>query len=351
MKNIVVIGTVGIPACYGGFESLVENLTKNRSEGFNYTVFCSSPSYNTKLISHNGANLIYLPLKANGIQSIFYDIYSLIKTLRLKPDTVLILGVSGCVFLPVFRKLSKAKVVTNIDGLEWKRDKWNFLAKKFLKFSETLAVKYSDSIVSDNRAIAEHVKKCYSKVSSVIAYGGDHALRGDLVEDFIDGDYALGLCRIEPENNVDMILEAFSTNGRNIKFVGNWGSSDFGLQLKEKFAKYKNIELIDPIYDLDVLYELRRKCELYVHGHSAGGTNPSLVEMMHFSKTILAFDCDFNRFSTKNKAHYFSNSLELQDVISSLTPQEKESNANYMKSIAQEEYTWGKISYSYESLY
>lgn len=138
--NIAVVGVVGIPACYGGFESLVENLTLHKSDNVNYTVFCSSKAYQEHLNTHNEAKLVYLPLKANGVQSIPYDILSLVKCLKLKPDVVLILGVSGCIFLPFFKLFSKAKIVTNIDGLEWKRDKWNWLVKKFLKFSERIAV-------------------------------------------------------------------------------------------------------------------------------------------------------------------------------------------------------------------
>ncbi|WP_327082924.1 DUF1972 domain-containing protein [Photobacterium kishitanii] len=132
-KRVFVLGTVGIPACYGGFESLVENLTKYSSESISYTVYCSSNSYEKKTGKYNNASLVYLPLDANGVQSIFYDILSMIRTLFYKPDTTLILGVSGCIFLPVYRLLSKSKIITNIDGLEWKREKWGKVTKKILK--------------------------------------------------------------------------------------------------------------------------------------------------------------------------------------------------------------------------
>ncbi|USH03294.1 DUF1972 domain-containing protein [Grimontia kaedaensis] len=354
-KKVSIVGTVGIPACYGGFESLVENLTLHKSKDVDYYVFCSSKVYKKKLDTHNDAELVYLSLKANGVQSILYDILSLVKCIKIKPDVVLILGVSGCVFLPFFKLLSNSKVITNIDGLEWKREKWPTAVKAFLKFSERMAVKYSDIIVTDNKAIGDYVDTEYRKKNHIIAYGGDHAIR-DVDVDISDitnvrSEYALGLCRIEPENNVEMILEAFSNNHHLIKFVGNWEASAYGISLKEKFGKFPNIELLDPIYDLDSLYSLRVGCSLYLHGHSAGGTNPSLVEMMHFGIPIFAFDCDFNRFSTNNSAHFFKDTEQLIDLVASTNRSELDQNGKKMKKLATERYTWKVISSDYESLY
>ena len=135
-KKLAIVGTVGIPAKYGGFETLTEYITKDLSEEYDITVFCSSKSYEEKIERHNNCHLEYINLNANGVQSIPYDILSLIKALRFA-DTILILGVSGCISLPFLKFFSKkTKLVTNIDGLEWKRDKWNKYAKWFLKFSE-----------------------------------------------------------------------------------------------------------------------------------------------------------------------------------------------------------------------
>ncbi|WP_258405578.1 DUF1972 domain-containing protein [Shewanella zhangzhouensis] len=352
--KVAVVGTVGIPACYGGFESLVENITLNHSAGVDYTVFCSEHGYSEKLSKHNDAELIYLPLHANGVQSIFYDIASLIKCLYLKPDVTLVLGVSGCTFLPFYKLLSKSKVITNIDGLEWRRDKWNWFARKFLKLSERLAVNFSDVVVSDNQAITDYVFSEYGKTASTIAYGGDHALRQNA--SFFDGNgsssmYALALCRIEPENNVEMILNAFSKSNTKIKFVGNWNSSDFGRNTRSKYSSFENIELIDPIYDLDKLFELRSGCSFYVHGHSAGGTNPSLVEMMHFGLPIFAFDCSFNRFSTEDRAFYFSSVEELVFLITDYPSDKYKCSGEFMKDIASKRYAWKIIAADYERLY
>lgn len=350
MVRVAVVGTVGIPACYGGFESLVENLTSHASDKIEYDIFCSSKSYTNKISHHNGAKLSYIPLNANGVQSIPYDILSLIQCIFKKPDVTLILGVSGCLFLPVYRLLSRSKVVTNIDGLEWKRDKWSKWAKRFLKFSESMAVKYSDVIITDNKAIGDYVDSEYSKDNVVIAYGGDHAIiKGVNIDS--EQDYYLSLCRIEPENNVQMILHAFANSQHKLKFVGNWNSSEFGRELKREFADKPNIDIVDPIYDVNQLFKLRSECKGYAHGHSAGGTNPSLVEAMHFKKPIFAFDCNFNRYSTEDKAAYFSSSQQLNDKLTEVTTDELSAISTDMKQIAERRYTWKIINHMYEETY
>lgn len=348
MKKIAIIGTVGLPACYGGFESLVENITKYKSKSISYEVFCSAKSYPEKQETCNGAKLIYVPLSANGIQSVPYDIWSLIKCLKTKPDVTLILGVSGCLFLPIYRLFSKSKVVTNIDGLEWKRDKWSGLAKRFLKFSEYLAVKYSDVVIADNQAIGDYVQSEYKKDNEIIAYGGDHAVSQQ--KDCELGDFYFSLCRIEPENNVSLTLEAFSKSDKKIKFVGNWDISEFGRELKAKYQQFDNIDIIDPIYNIDELYELRNNCIGYIHGHSAGGTNPSLVEVMHFAKPIYAFDCNFNQYTTESEARYFK-TVENLIVLLGTDDKDLQESARKMKEIAERRYTWDVVTKQYEDTY
>lgn len=347
-KEVYIIGTVGIPACYGGFESLVQNLVDYQSSDIKYNVFCSTASYSHKHKSYKDANLIYLPLKANGISSIAYDVIGLFVCLFKRPDVTLILGVSGCIFLPIYKVFNNSKIVVNIDGLEWKRDKWGRLAKAFLKLSEKIAVFFSDTVISDNQAIADYVKSEYGVESEVIAYGGDHALLGDHRIPFTKGDFFLSICRIEPENNVAMVLEAFSKSSEKLRFVGNWNSSSYGRSLKEAYSQHNHIEMIDPIYDIETLFELRAQCKGYIHGHSAGGTNPSLVEAMQFGMPIYAFDCSFNRYTTESQALYFTNSKSLQLL---LNDGNNYVSGDIMKRIANKKYQWAYISYRYEKTF
>ena len=345
-KNVIVsiVGSAGVPACYGGFETLVENLLDDKDSLIN--VYCSPKKDASKPVKYKNAHLHYIPFNANGIQSVPYDIWSLFHAAIKGTDNILMLGVSGAICLPLIRLLSNAKIITNIDGLEWRRDKWGYFAKKFLKFSEKMAVKYSDVCIADNKGIADYVLENYGLEAEVIAYGGDHAVIADL--NLWDAGYALALCRIEPENNVDMILESFSKTNKQLKFIGNWNNSDFGRKMKAKYQKYGNINMLAPVYEIEKLFEIRQKCSFYVHGHSAGGTNPSLVEMMHFNKNILAFDCIFNRASTEDAAGFFSN---VEGLVHQIRQEDSFNNADTMKEIAQRRYTWKIVKRQYFCLF
>ena len=350
MKKIAIIGTAGIPANYGGFETLTENLTKYSGDKFNYYVFCSSKHFKNQLKFHNNSKLVYLPINANGISSILYDFLSLLMCLRIKPDTVLILGVSGCLFLPVFKLITRSKIITNIDGMEWKREKWSLVAKLFLKLSERIAISFSDVLITDNRAITQYVSKKYAKDSETIAYGGNCM---DTVHNpqHKKEIYALSICRIEPENNIALILEGFKKTNFNIKFIGNWNASTYGKKLQKEFKHIKNIELIDPIYDADLLHEIRFNCSVYIHGHSAGGTNPSLVEIMHYGIPVISYDCIFNRFTTENSAIFFKSSGELSRILKNFESIDYKKIGEDLKLIAVKEYKWDKIIDQYTNLF
>lgn len=353
-KKINIIGTVGVPACYGGFESLVENLLDYTPKDVEYTVFCTSKKYETKLDLYKGAKLKYLDLNANGKDSIMYDYKSM--KLSHDADIMLILGVSGCIFLPFIRRKYKGKIITNIDGLEWKRDKWNPLAKWLLHTSEKLAVKYSDIVIGDNKGITDYVKESYNKDAVLIAYGGDHVEKitdDSLFEKytFMRNPYAVTVCRIEPENNIHKILEAFSKLPENqLVMVGNWKNSEYGVLLKENYSRFSNIHLLDPIYESHEINWIRSNANLYIHGHSAGGTNPSLVEAMNLALPILAFDCVYNRATTQNHCLYWKESDDIVNIINN-KKDSFESISKKMKQIGSEEYAWKIIAEQYNKLY
>jgi len=356
IKNkIAIIGTAGIPAKYGGFETLVEYLTQKLSQRTSITVYCSSISYKNKLDNYNGVNLKYIPLRANGIQSILYDIISLFLAAK-QHDKILILGVSGCVVLPLFRFFyQQKKIIINIDGLEHRRVKWNKYIRAFLKYSEKVAVQYADDIITDNEAIKNYVLDEYDKKSNLIAYGGDQADIIPLTKDTknkysIPDNYAFLVCRIEPENNVHLILEAFFNLQKPLVIIGNWDQNSYGKKLYYQYKTSKNIILVNAIYDQSILNQIRSNCSIYIHGHSAGGTNPSLVEAMWCSLPIIAFDVSFNRKTTENSAIYFKDSQELVSIIKDTSREELKNNARCMKEIANRKYTWSIITEKYFEL-
>ena len=359
VTKIAVIGTVGVPANYGGFETLVENIIKQNSlDDIQYSVYCSSCAYKDKRWVYKGAKVVYIPLKANGIQSILYDIVSICHAI-FKADVLLVLGVSGCIILPLIRLFSRKNIIVNIDGLEHRRAKWSNYVRKFLKFSESLAVKYATHIITDNKGIQDYVEKEYGKKSALIEYGGDHVIcdTNDMEEEILgkyqlpENGYSLALCRIEPENNVEMILRAFVASGELLVFIGNWHNSEFGRRLKEEYETISNIKLLEPIYDIKVLNVLRTYCKFYLHGHSAGGTNPSLVEAMYFGRPVFAFNVVYNRETTEGKAGYFGNEQELIALMNEDGEEVWKRNEEAMREIAYRRYCWNVIADKYERLY
>lgn len=355
MKKVAILGTQGVPAKYGGFETLVENIIGDKcSNDIEYTVFCSGKDMPQKIKEYKGARLKYVGLRANGVQSIPYDIISMMRSMR-KYDTILILGVSGCIFLPVLKLFCRKRIIVNIDGLEYRRAKWKKWVRKYLKFSEKIAVKFADVIITDNKGIQDYVKVEYKKDTTLIAYGGDHALteitkerEAEILQKYNiePGNYSLSVCRIEPENNCHTTLKAFKDSNERLVFIGNWDRNGYSRKLKDEYCNCRNITLLNSIYDLDILYTLRNNARYYIHGHSAGGTNPSLVEAMFFGRPILAYDVIYNRETTQHKACYYKNSEELQQHI-----EQGVNNGKALKEVAEEQYTWAQIAKEYEALY
>lgn len=358
IKKIAVVGTNGLPGRYGGWDQLLENIVLYFSDKYEITIYASKYHYVTHPETYKGARLVYLPLKANGFQSILYDVLSVIHAAINRTDVVLVLGTSGCIAFPLFR-LMGIKMVLNPDGAEWKRGKWNFWAKAFLKLSEQLGVRWANHVVADSTIIQQSLLEDYGVTSYMIAYGGDHVrrvtLRAETAQKYAikNRDYCFKVCRIEPENNLDMILASFANSGRRLLIVGNWNFSEYGVNLRRKYAEFTNISMLDPIYNQFELNELRSNCCLYIHGHSVGGTNPSLVEAMCLGLCVVAFDVNYNRSTTHDSAVYFSTSDELSAVVDSIYHDElrKSVIGDRLMAFGLEHYTWGRIIQQYAEIF
>lgn len=357
-NNIAIIGTVGLPAKYGGFETLTEHLVEELSDSYDFTVYCSSKKYKNdeKTVNYKGAKLKYLPLDANGIQSIPYDTWSIIHALFTN-DVLLILGVAGAWILPFVRLFTNRKIIISIDGIEWRRDKWSLLAKLYLWWAEKIAVKFSHIDISDNESIQDYTALRYKTLSRVIEYGADHAVKTSPTEadfqkhPFLKSEYAVKVCRIEPENNVHLVLQAFKeTPNHQLVFVGNWNNSDYGKNLKYNYENIPNLFLLDPIYDQREIDVIRGNASLYIHGHSAGGTNPSLVEAMFLGLPIFSYDVSYNKTTTENKALYFKSIEDLKKLILHTQKEELEICAKNLKNVANRRYTWKKVAEKYHYL-
>ena len=313
MINISIVGTNGLPANYSGWETLVSNLVSEKSKDLKYYIQTPYKRKNEVDTYNNKFQPIFSKFNANGLQSIFYDLDGLIKS-RNK-DIILVLGYSGAIFFPLIKPFLKGKLICNPDGLEHRRSKFNFLTRLFLKLSEYLSCKFSDGIISDNKGITDYLLGRYKKINVIgtIGYGGRYYLNleklnktKDLLSKFnlTNKEFDLAVARIEPENNVNIILNSYIGKSKKLLFFGNWNKTSLGLEIKKNFSS-SNIILADPNYDYEVLDILRSLCRYYIHGHSVGGTNPSLVEAITQGCTIFSYDCEFNRASNFNDGNIF----------------------------------------------
>jgi glycosyltransferase involved in cell wall biosynthesis len=348
MKNmsVTVIGCVGVPNSYGGFEALAENLAKTTN--LKLKIYCSGKAYpaHERHSSFHGAELVYIPISANGVSSLFYDVISIIHAIFHGERIFLCLGVSGSWIFPFLRLIfPKIKIITNVDGIEWRREKFGKISQFLLKKLHVLAERFSHQIICDNPGLYKFIDFQNQHKVSVIAYGGDQVFRYSHVPSEVKFfNYSLALCRIVPENNIEMIISAFIETNETLVFVGNWCHSEYSKHIYEKYKRHKNLHLLEESYDGPFLYHLRKQAKNYVHGHSAGGTNPSLVEAMFLSDIIFSYDCVFNRHTMHETGYYFKNS---QDLAQLLTRKIKSETSIYSK-IAHQEYCWDTIADQYK---
>lgn len=313
------IGSVGLPNKYGGFESFVDNCAPViAAAGHEVIVTCDAAVYEDKTALYKGVVRQFIGVRANGASSILHDLLAFLRVVR-QVDVVVVLGVSGGIWFPLFRLLADifaVKIVVNIDGVEWRRDKFSRPKKLMLKFFDYLAQRFSHSIVYDSGALLSYVKPFARSKSACIKYSGDHVLR--LPDARMVPGTALTICRIEPENNLEMLIEGFLLSGLDkYTIIGNWGVSQYSKDLRAKYAAHERLNLLDPMYDPLVLAGHRSACQYYLHGHSVGGTNPSLVEMLFYDCEILCFDVDYNRQTAADGAGYFLSPVQLGGLLGS----------------------------------
>lgn len=357
-KKVAIIGTNGIPARYGGFETLAENLVANLGDKYSFTVYCSSIYRKPERIKYyKNARLIYLPLKANGWQSIMYD---MVTTLHawFSSDILIVLGPAAGFILPL-NKLFKKKLLVNHGGLnEWEREKLTIFQKKYAYYNHKIAAIAANFNISDNEPLKKSLKKTFSIQAKVIEYGGDHIARRNTSEGiekkypFLMDSYDLSISRAQPDNNLDLILRVYSgIPERNLVLISNWSASEYGENLKKKYCdKHANIFIVDAVYSQMELDVIRSNASLYIHSHSQCGTAPSLVEAMNYNIPVVCFDVETNRATTKNRSFYFTDEQSLINLLSTLSKIQLEELKTNMITIARENYTWNIIAKKYENL-
>ena len=357
-KKVAIIGTNGLPAKYGGFETLANYLTLNLKDEFDFIVYCSKTPKKKRLDRFNEAKLIYFPFKANGWQSMIYDAISIAHAYFVS-DVLVILGFSGVFAFP-FNVFFKKKIVFNIGGIEWQkvRGKKTFAALEIFskKWLERICVHFSDIIIVDNQVIFNYVKSTYGIQSVFAEYGGDHAInipvKGELITkySFLAKKYDITISRAQEDMNIHLLIEAYKKiPNRNLVVISNWEISEYGIKLKhENKDKYPNIFLMDSIYNLNELNAIRSNSQLYIHTHSLCGSAPSLIEAMYLGLPVLCFDVDANRATTEEKSFYFKDILSLINILSKLDNYTMIELGKEMKLIAKRRYTWKRITNLYK---
>jgi glycosyltransferase involved in cell wall biosynthesis len=356
--KIAILGTRGIPNNYGGFEQFAEYLALGLVEnGHSVTVYNShTHPYKESSWKNISIQHIYDPEHKIGTAGQFvYDLLSIWDTRKKDFDIILQLGyTSSSVFFSLHPK--NVIVVTNMDGLEWKRTKFSENVQSFLQWAEALAVKKSDVLVSDSIGIQNYLNKKYAVDSSYIPYGA-HLFENEdvsVLEKYTvkPNAYNMLVARLEPENSIEIILDGVVLAQEDTVFlvIGNH-ETKFGTYLKTKYHNHSNIRFIGGVYNMEDLNNLRHYSNLYFHGHTVGGTNPSLLEAMASSALICANDNEFNSTILGEDAFYFSNAHDIAKVLNDVK------KIQYTKKIMNNRenisslYTWEKIVGQYENLF
>ncbi|MBB3187194.1 DUF1972 domain-containing protein [Microbacter margulisiae] len=356
--KIAILGTRGIPNNYGGFEQFADILSQGLvQKGHEVTVYCSG-SHLYKSHLYNGVQLIHKYDPENRIGTIgqfIYDFLCILDARKRDFDFVYMLGYgSSSIWQGIFCK-SKPFVITNMDGLEWKRNKYSKKVKLFLRFAEKLAVRNSSYLIADSKGIQTYLKNTYNVKSTYLPYGSFIFIDANQDEiktfDVQVYEYDMLVARFEPENNIEMILQAYvqSITHRQLLLVGNYKHNKFGLRMFNQYNNVdKRIRFIGAIYDQRTLNNLRYFSNLYFHGHSVGGTNPSLLEAMGSSALICYHDNEFNRAIVNEDGFAFSDSKTLTNIINNTMKTQLQHYIEHNLHKIANIYSWKNIIDQYE---
>lgn len=382
MKNVFIIGSRGYNFNYGGWETFVTNLVNyslDKDSTFYIPYLTHNKRDNYKVSKKDNLVNINIYTKKSGFTTMFYFTIKSIKyVLKYIKDNNLnncVLVILGCKIGPLmplwykkFHKLN-VKIVLNPDGLEWKRDKWSWWIKECFKLSERKSVKYSDHVVCDSKSIKRYIDdkyKIYNK-SSFIAYGSSNTkgIKNNNVKKMFknygihENDYYLIVGRFVPENNYETMIREFmnSKSKRDLVIITNLEHDKFYDELLEKtnFTSDSRIKFVGPFYDQEGLIYIRENAYGYIHGHSAGGTNPSLIEALSRTNLNILFDVSYNKEVGVNSCYYFTKeegSLQrVIDKVDNLGIEELIKLGLKCKKRVKEDYTWELISTRYDVLF
>lgn len=359
--KVAILGVRGIPACYSGYDTLAEELAAGLvKQGLaEVTVYCRSNYYKNKLNHYHGVRLIYLPAPGlKAFESLFHSFISSIHVLFNKVDIIYFVDPANapfCLLLRLFRK----KVVVHTDGLGWKRRKWGPIERRYYKLVEWLSARIASVLITDNPAMEDYYRSEYGVKSSYISYGAesshetDEAVYGQF--NVSPYNYLLLVARLEPENNIDLVITEYIHSQVNIPLI-IVGDSPYNPQYMAHLQALANQHVIftGRINDQPKLNALYKGAYLYIHGHEVGGTNPSLLRAMQAGAAPLAVDVPFNQFVIADTGFIFNKSpndlsMQLQNLVKDhQTVNEMGSKA---KTRAEKYFTWESVIKAHAELF
>ena len=358
--KIAIMGTRGVPASYGGFETAVEEIGKRlAARGYEVTVYCRNPGQT--LTEYEGMRLVNLPaIRHRMAETLSHTSLSAARAiLKDKPDVALLLNAGNA---PLIRPLQAAgvPVAIHLDGLESKREKWRGAGARYYRWAEKVAVKNGDAVIADAQSIADHVLATYGRTCAVIPYGAEVIDPGiDRLSEVgvIRRDYHLVVARLEPENHVLEAVHGYtlSEETRPLLVVGSAPYSRWYIdRVEELAAGNPSVRLLGSIYDTELLNQLYANARTYIHGHSVGGTNPSLLRAMGAGAPVLAYDCEFNREVTAHQAFFWKDAEGLAVVLDEVAEGEVDDELALMSASGRERirehYQWEAVADDYQAL-
>lgn len=359
-KNLAILGTRGIPASHGGFETFAEKLAKYLvGRGWEVTVYCQEDAGDEIYTSiWQGIRRIHIPVRSLGyFGSIVFDFRSIMHSLS-EEGICLTLGYNTAVF-NVLQRICGRYCLINMDGIEWRRQKWGFAAKAWFWLNERIACRVATQLIADNPGIENHLSTSRLKDKiTMIPYGAEEITSADvgILADFglEKESYALVVARPVPENSVLEMVTAFSASTRGIKLVVLGRFEPENCRYHREVMNAASIEVTFPgaIYDKATLDALRFHCLFYLHGHQVGGTNPSLVEALGAGNAVIAHDNIFNRWVAGSAAIYFAGTNEAEFRIDELLSPGHRRDELQLASITRfrSSFTWELILTLYERL-
>ena len=352
--RIAVLGTRGVPNHYGGFEQFAQYFSEEFVKKGHEVYVYNSHNHPYQESEWNGVKIIHCkdPEHILGTAGQFiYDINCILDSRKRSFDVILQLGyASSALWFPFFS--NNSLVITNMDGLEWQRKKFTKLTKYYILCAEWITVKYSQYLISDSIGIQTYLQNKYSVESKYIPYGANLSSTSDdsilTALNLEKGSYNMLIARMEPENSIEPILEGLinSTTTRKFVVIGNTDNK-FGTYIKNKFVDDRVIYL-GYIAGIEKLDSLRKNSHLYFHGHTVGGTNPSLLEAMSSNALICAHNNAFNKVILEGDAFYFNCKRCVTSLLNKESIENRDTFISNNIEKVKKKYSWKKILDEYE---